>query len=94
MPMFQRGDGVRAVYHPEEVENGDLVVRIIELVANVQNTQAETLPPLQTSIDGEALESLLRSTAPGGEIHVMFSYAGTTVSITHTNQISIRVTEM
>jgi len=83
---------VKASFQPEELEKGDLVVRIIELVADIQNTRTEALPPLHNSVNGEALEDLVVSNDPSKEILVEFSYAGTTVSIATKKRINIRVT--
>ncbi|WP_123535352.1 HalOD1 output domain-containing protein [Halosimplex salinum] len=70
-------------------ENGDRPsIAVAEAVAAVTNRSVTALPPLQESVDADALDAVVRS---GDEpaVRVSVEYAGTTVTVTGDGRLEI-----
>jgi hypothetical protein len=65
-------------------------VAIVEAVAAATNEEMTDLPPLQETIEANALNTLL---ARQSSVAVSFQYAGTDVSVTGDGSIEVRVDE-
>jgi len=71
-----------------------LVVAISEAVADVTETPMEELPPLQATLDCDAMETLFASLDPGHDVaHVQFPYHGCTVRVDTTGTIQVYYTD-
>lgn len=77
-------DIVTGVEHP--------AVTIVEAVAAATGRLATDLPPLQHTVDSDALEVLLRSES-ASPITITFTYADTTVSVTRSESMEIQVVD-
>lgn len=64
-------------------------VTIVKAVASATNREMSDLPPLQETLETDALETLLNSQSPS--IVVSFRYAGTSVSVSGDGSIEVRV---
>lgn len=78
---------------PDVVPTGEHpAVTIVEAVADATGRQATALPPLQHTVDSDALEALLRSDS-SSPITITFTYADTTVSVTRSESMEIQVVD-
>jgi len=64
---------------PSEADTEELCVHIVELTSDIQGRPELELPPLEDSIDTDALTSMLEDTSDSQRVQVSFDYAGTTV---------------
>lgn len=66
---------------------------VVSMVAAVTESQPTDLPPLNGTVDSEALETLIRSQTTDrsrGDVHVSFRYAGHEVTVHNYGIVAVR----
>jgi hypothetical protein len=71
-------------------QSGDPSVALVEAVAAATDRTVTDLPPLQQSIDPDALDALLTGNQ-SSEVSISFRYADTAVSIHRNGSIELQV---
>jgi CheY-like chemotaxis protein len=78
---------VLAVHDWESAD--ELVVTVVDAVQRVVGPD-DGRSPLYESVNGEALEELLRPERTGGEVVVQFSYRGVDVAVARNGEVAVR----
>jgi hypothetical protein len=85
-----RGELIREFLYDDDDQADGLVGGVSKAVAEVTDTPLEELPPLQETVDCDALESLFDSFSVGhGIAQVQFPLNGCTVRIDSTGTIQV-----
>lgn len=71
-------------------DRSDIVLSIVQQVADCKDVDPMELPPLYEAIDHEGLEGIVEGPALG-YVSVQFSYAGCDVTVESTDEMTIRV---
>ena len=75
---------------PSDTDAESIGVRVVELVAELEDCDPEELPELQQTVDGDALDALVSEAADDRYLNVEFEYNDTIVSITSRGRISVQ----
>lgn len=78
----------QATFDPEADET--IVVTVVSLVANALGTEPSNLPPIQDSINSDALNALYSGTEYSEYPRVKFTYAGFLVTIDCTRRVIVK----
>ena len=87
----ERTDARPAAARYDGTEPDQPSVMIVEAVAAATDRLTTELPPLQNTLDGDALDALLDGRPSSASVTVSFRYADTAVSVSENGSMDVRV---